>query len=236
MVFLAPKTFAGPPYITDDPEPVEYQHWEVYLASIFAKQPDAWTSTAPHVEVNYGVVPDVQLHTILPLTLYAPADGASSYGYGVTELGVKFRFVQEGASRPQIGIFPLLEVPPPKSHNGNLGSPRLQAFLPLWLQKSEGKWTVYGGGGYWINPGAGNRNWWFNGIVIQRQILPNLAPGLELFHGTSQQAGQSEQTGFNLGMVWDLSDLQHIMFSAGPAFGGPNQLQGYFAYQLTFGP
>jgi len=28
------KVFAGPPYITDDPEPVEYQHWEVYLASI----------------------------------------------------------------------------------------------------------------------------------------------------------------------------------------------------------
>ena len=27
---LSPKAFAGPPYITDDPEPVEYQHWEVY--------------------------------------------------------------------------------------------------------------------------------------------------------------------------------------------------------------
>ena len=82
VLVLSPKAFAGPPYITDDPEPVEYQHWEVYLASIFGKQPDAWTSTAPHVEVNYGVVPDVQLHTILPLTLYVPANGASSYGYG----------------------------------------------------------------------------------------------------------------------------------------------------------
>jgi hypothetical protein len=80
-----------------------------------------------------------------------------------------------------------------------------------------------------------NRNWWFTGIVIQRQILPNLAPGLEI-HGTSQQAGQSAESGSNLGMMWDLSEVQHIMFSAGPSFGGPNQLQGYFAYQLTFGP
>jgi hypothetical protein len=226
---------AGPPYITDDPEPVEYQHWEVYLASIFTKQPDAWTSTAPHVEVNYGVVPDVQLHTILPMTLYAPADGASSYGYGDTELGVKYRFVHEGAWLPQIGTFPLLEVPT-GSHSRNLGSGHLQAFLPIWLQKSERKWTAYGGGGYWINPGSGNRNWWFTGILIQYQVLSNLAPGVEFFHGTSQQTGQSAQTGFNLGMVWDLSDVQHIMFSGGPAFGGPNQLQGYFAYQLTFGP
>ena len=112
MLIRPPKAFAGPPYITDDPVPVEYQHWEVYLASIFSKQPDAWTSTAPHVEVNYGVVPDVQLHTIMPLTVYVRADGASSYGYGVTELGVKYRFLHESSLRPQIGIFPLLEVPP----------------------------------------------------------------------------------------------------------------------------
>lgn len=227
--------FAGPPYITDDPEPLEYRHWEIYLASIFAKQPDAWTSTAPHLDVNYGVAPDVQLSTTLPMTLYAPAGSASSYGYGDTEIGVKFRFVHEGDWLPQIGTHPLLEIPS-GSHARNLGSGHLQTFLPLWLQKSEGKWTAFGGGGYWINPGAGNRNWWFTGIVIQYQVLANLAPGVELFHGTSQQAGQPEQTGFNLGMVWDLSGVQHIMFSAGPAFGGPNQLQGYLAYQLTFGP
>jgi hypothetical protein len=46
------------------------------------------------------------------MTLYAPAAGASSYGYGVTELGVKCRFIRESAWRPQIGIISLLEVPP----------------------------------------------------------------------------------------------------------------------------
>jgi hypothetical protein len=153
---------------------------------------------------------------------------------GATELGIKIRFVQEGELVPQIGTFPLLEVP--SESKRNLGSGDLQTFSPIWLQKSRGKWTAYGGGGYWINPGSENRNWWFTGIVIQRQVLSDLALGLEIFHGTSEQARQSAQTGFNLGMVWDLSDLQHIMFSAGPAFGGPNQLQGYFAYQLTFGP
>jgi len=227
--------FAGPPYITDDPEPVEYQHWEVYLASLFTKQPGAWTSTSPHLEVNCGPLPNIQLHVIAPLVFYAPSEGSNRYGYGDTELGVKFRFIQEGDWVPQVGTFPLLEVPT-GSHARNLGSGRLQTFLPIWLQKSMGKWTAYGGGGYWINPGANNRNWWFTGLVIQREVLPNLTPCIEIFHGTSQQTGQPEETGFNLGMVWDLSGTQHIMFSAGPAFGGPNQLQGYFAYQLTFGP
>ena len=227
--------FAGPPYITDDPEPVEYQHWEVYLGSLFTKQPDAWTSTAPHLEVNYGPLPNVQLHMIAPLALYAPSHGGTSYGYGDTELGIKFRFVQESDWLPQIGTFPLLEVPT-GSHGRNLGSGHLQTFLPIWLQKSMGKWTAYGGGGYWINPGAHNRNWCFTGLVIQRQVLPNLTPGIEIFHGTSQEVGGPRETGINLGLIWDLSDTQHIILSAGPTIEGSNQLQGYFAYQLTFGP
>jgi hypothetical protein len=227
--------FAGPPYITDDPEPVEYQHWEVYLASLFTKQPDAWTSTAPHLEVNYGPLPNVQLHVIAPLALYAPSHGGTSYGYGDTELGIKFRFVQESDWLPQIGTFPLLEVPT-GSHGRNLGSGHLQTFLPIWLQKSMGKWTAYGGGGYWINPGAHNRNWCFTGLVIQRQVLPNLTPGIEIFHGTSQEVGGPRETDINLGLIWDLSDTHHIILSAGPTIEGSNQLQGYFAYQLTFGP
>jgi len=105
VLILSRNAFAGPPYITDDPEPVEYQHWEVYFASIFVKQPDAWTSTAPHLGVNYGPIPNVQLHIIAPLTLYVPSQGPSGYGYGVTELGIKFRFVQESDWLPQIGIF-----------------------------------------------------------------------------------------------------------------------------------
>jgi len=107
--------------------------------------------------VNYGPIPNLQLHVIAPLVFYVPSEGPSSYGYGDTELGIKLRFVQEGAWLPQIGTFPLLEVPS-GSHDRNLGSGHLQTFLPLWLQKSVGKWTAYGGGGYWINPGPHNRN------------------------------------------------------------------------------
>ena len=30
-LILAAPTFAGPPFLTDDPEPVDYQHWEFYV-------------------------------------------------------------------------------------------------------------------------------------------------------------------------------------------------------------
>src|SRR5712691_1255076 len=35
------------------------------------------------------------------------------------------------------------------------------------------------GDGYWVNPGAGNRNWWFTGWQVQCQLLTNVTPGVE---------------------------------------------------------
>ena len=93
------------------------------------------------------------------------------------------------------------------------------------MQKSIGPWTAYGGGGYWINPGAHNRNWWFTGLVVQCEVLPGVTPGIEVFHGTSQVIGGPREVGLNFGLIWDLSELQHVIFSAGPAFEGTNQLQ-----------
>jgi hypothetical protein len=37
----------------------------------------------------------------------------------------------------------------------------------------------------------------------------------------------------NLGLVIDFTDVQHLLLSAGPAFGAEAGGQGYVAYQLT---
>jgi hypothetical protein len=148
LIVIPALASAGPPYTTDDPEPVEFHHWEVYLATSDQwSRDDGWSGTSPHVEVNYGVVPDVQLHVIAPLAWARPPRGPAQFGYGDTELGVKLRFVHEGDWIPQLGAFPLIEVPTGNASSG-LGSGQTQVFLPLWLQKTFGPWTTYGGGGY----------------------------------------------------------------------------------------
>jgi hypothetical protein len=93
------------------PEPVEHRHWELYLASQHFRDRDGWSGTAPHFEINYGVIPDVQLHVIAPLAYSGPSADAAHFGYGDTELGVKLRFVREGKWLPRVGTFPFLEVP-----------------------------------------------------------------------------------------------------------------------------
>lgn len=229
------RALAGPPYITDDPEPVDYQHWEVYLASQTEHTPDGVTGTLPHVEVNYGIVPEVQLHVIVP-DAFASSDAMPrNYGLGDTELGVKYRFLKETDDHPEIGIFPLAEVPTGAASRG-LGSGHTQFFLPVWMQKTLGKWTSYGGGGYWIAPGTGNKNSWFAGWQAQYQLTKSFAPGAEIYSRTAQVVNGQASTQLNLGLVWDLTDNYHLLASAGPALSGPHGYQTYLAFQLTFGP
>ncbi len=238
-LLLAPATaWAGPPYTTDDPEPVDYHHWELYLASAVGHDRDGWSGTAPHFEVNYGAAPNLQLHLIAPMTFNAPDHGGTrQYGYGDTEVGAKYRFIQEdeGGWRPMVGTFPLIEIPSGEASRG-LGTGHAQFFLPLWVQKSIGKWSTYGGGGYWITPGPGNRNWWYLGWQVQRQVLDNLAIGAEIFHETAKAADGRRETRFNVGLVYDFTENHHLLFSAGRGIQGPNELTTYLAYQFTFGP
>ena len=226
---------AGPPYATDDPEPVPYQHWELYLATQHAHDADGWSGAAPELEVNYGVLPTMQLHLVAPLSYVQPAAGPAQYGYGDTELGLKCRSIPEGDWLPQVGVFPLLEVPTGSRSRG-LGNGIAQLYLPVWLQKSFGPWTSYGGFGYWFNPGEGQRNWWFFGWQLQRRIADGVAVGAEIFHTTPKDAAGGPETRFNVGAVVDLGDTHHLLLSAGRGLQGPNLFQGYFAYQLTFGP
>ncbi len=53
------EAWEGLPFLTDDPQPMEFEHWEIYVASIDFKTAGGWVGDGPHVEINYGVVPIV---------------------------------------------------------------------------------------------------------------------------------------------------------------------------------
>ena len=218
VLLLHPQTArAGPPFRTDDPVPVEPGHWEIFTFSTATQAAGDTAGILSGIDANYGAAPDLQLHATFPAPFDKPDQGSMAIGYGDTEFGFKYRFLAEDEAgwRPQAAIYPAINLPTGDAAR-NLGAGRTRVFLPVWLQKGFGRWTTFAGAGYWINPGSGNRDFWYFGWAVQRQITDNLALGGELFHQTADTVGGKDQTGFDLGIIYDLSEHYHLMFSAGP--------------------
>ena len=233
---LAGGARGGPPFVTDDPDPTEYKHWEIYTFATFNHTSGVDFAQIPALEINYGLIPDVQLHAVTPLAYDRMPAGKAHYGYGDTELGVKYRFVHETDSLPEVGIFPLVEIPSGDSHRG-LGNGNTQVFAPIWLQKSFGKdkdWTTFGGGGFWYNPGHDRRNFFRVGWEIQHDLSKFLTPAAEIYHESKMNVGDRGHTAFNVGGYINFDEHNHVLFSVGRDIDGPNRFSSYLAYQLTF--
>lgn len=237
---LAPSTGnAGPPFRTDDPEPVEYRHYEFYTFVTGTRVSKETSGIGPGFEVNYGLIPNGQLHVVAPLAFDSPFDRPIQLGYGDTELGFKYRFIQEDEKglRPQVGIFPFLELPT-GDQSRSLGAGHVRMYLPVWLQKSFGDWTTYGGGGYWVNHGGGtdDKDYWFFGWLLQRKVTDRLVIGGELFHQTATTIDGKESTGFNIGAIYDIDEHNHLLLSAGRGLqhaSENNLFSWYVAYLIT---
>lgn len=206
-MLAASASFAGPPFNTDDPVPVDFMHWEIYVASSyqFGKYDD--NATLPHFEVNYGAVQDVQLH-VLTGPGYAKSDGEHQYGFMTAEIGAKYRFYDDEADNFQVGIFPILELPT-TSRESIVGSDHLQTFLPVWLQKSWGKFTTYGGAGYWINSGQNSRNSVFTGWQAQYDFTEMFSLGGEIYYESPDTNDGESDASFKVGGIVNLNEENH---------------------------
>jgi hypothetical protein len=228
---VATPVLAGPPFDTDDPEPVDFLHWEFYIASIQHFHRSESDATLPHVEINYGVIPNVQLHIVAPMG-YVRANGRTSYGFGDTEVGVKYRFIEESDDTPQVGIFPMVEIPTGDKNKG-LGSGQAQVYLPIWFQKSWGDFTTYGGGGFWYNPGVDQKNWIFTGWEAQYSFSKILTLGGEIIYHTADTQTSESEVAFNVGGYINLNENDHILLSVGRSIHGDGAISGYIGFQLT---
>ena len=129
------------------------------------------------------------LKTIPALT---PAGvGPRAFGLGDIELGIKYRFVQETKHRPMIGTFIMFEVPTGSAARG-LGVGETWYKVPLWVQKSFGPWTTYGGGGVTLVNAPGYRSFPFAGWLVQRDLGKKVTLGTEVFYHGPEGLGTAQ--------------------------------------------
>ena len=130
-VILARPAFAGPPYISDDPEPTDYKHFEIYtFTNGTATRGDI--GGASGIDFNYGAAPNLQLTATLPIVFDNPAAGNAAFGPGNIELAAKYRFLHQDSFGLDVAMFPRVFLP---SASKNIGNNTASLLLPVWVQK-----------------------------------------------------------------------------------------------------
>jgi hypothetical protein len=235
-IWLPCAVLAGPPFLTDDPVPVDFGHYETYVFTQWDNVPATMsTVSGPAVEFNWGFRPNVQLHVVGPFENATAMGLPNAFGFGDTELGVKVRFLQESAGRPQIGIFPMAELATGDASR-NLGNGQTWYRLPLWVQKSydDGRWTVDAGGGAALNHAPGQLDYGFGGLLLQRSIGPGLTLGGEVYTQGATAVGATATTFYNVGGYINPTTQFSILFSVGRSVSGQSHAIGYFGIYYTY--
>jgi hypothetical protein len=225
LVSAAAPALAGPPYLTDDPVPTDTGHWEIYAFTAG----EGYRSTIDEdagFDLNYGPVRDVQLTATLPLSFsHSPQDGWRS-GTGDVELGVKYRFFHDQKNGLSAAIFPRA-ILPTAAHSP---SEKTRLLLPIWAGKDFAKGTsVFGGGGFTINPGTGNRDFWQAGIAATKDLTKRVSIGAEVVRQGAETQDGTAQTRLGIGSIIQLSDHYELLFSAGPTWSDHRTSYRFYA-------
>jgi Putative MetA-pathway of phenol degradation len=249
LIFTVSKLWAqGPPYQTDDPVPVDLHHYEFYIFGSVDGTTAEIDSSGPALEFNWGAIPRVQLHAILPWggvfpsnnPVYLPGGtGPSAFGLIDTELGVKLAIIKETKHFPQIGTFTMFEIPT-GSYDKGLGVGKVWYKLPVWLQKNSGKWLFDGGGGYQVVPQANYRDFPYTGWLVKRELNERLELGAELFaHGregfAAAQTGRSAMIDVGGYYHFKHHPGQQFLFCYGHSIAGQTENYAYAGMYWTWG-
>jgi hypothetical protein len=227
---LSSAAYAGPPYATDDPEPTETGHWEIYAFNAGTRIQGNYDGSAG-LDLNYGPVEDLQLTATLPLD--TGRDTGKKIVAGDLEIGVKYRFIHNENTNVAVAIFPRIILPTAAGDGGG----QMRFLLPVWGQKDFGKWSIFGGGGYTVNPGAGNRDYWTQSVAVTREISQKLSLGAEVTHNGPDAIGAPPETALNFGGIYKLAGPFALLFSAGPKLaidGNIGGFNGYVALSINF--
>lgn len=220
------STFAGPPFLTDDPGLTNYQQYQVYLYSMTDVFPGTVYLQTPALELDWGFAPNFQMAVSVPFVTWIQQGVANATGFGDTTVSVGYRLHDETATTPDIAFIPQITIPTGNA-GASLGNGKVITQLPLWFQKKFGSWTIDTGGGYNINHAPQMFNNAFAGFLLQKQINQKWSLGGEVFYQEAQATFQGTTTLLNLGGSYNLTPSLSLLFSAGISIAGQQNVVSY---------
>ena len=138
---------------------------------------------------------------------------------------VKYRFMNDERSGFSAAIFPRVILPTVEP----LAGEKTRLLLPVWVEKDfAGGTSLFGGGGYEINPGPGNRDFWQAGVAADSRPQRDALVGAEVTQQGPRRVGGTAQTRAGARRDRQAFETLCLLLSGGPTWA--DHQTGYHLY------
>ena len=224
--------FAGPPFLSDDPDPTPHRHYEIYafVSAAFLRGAEAYDMG---IDFNYGAGEDLQLTATLPFSVEREDGAGTLSGAGNIELAAKFRFLHQESFGLNVAVFPRVFLP----STSDIGEDHAALLLPIWIGREWEDGSMFGGGGCVINRGGDSQDYCIAGWALNHRFTPNLQIGGEVYHEGADTKGGFASTVLGVGATYDLNDTVHLLGYVGAGLENAAETGreiGYASILFTF--
>jgi len=236
--FASPSLYGqgGPPLLTDDPGTPGDGHWEINLAFAVAKLQSQTLFEAPLLDINYGIGERIQLKYEVPWVFLHEEGFGTQNGLGNSEIGIKYRFLDENPHGLSLSVYPQLSFNnPTSSDERGLVDPGVELLLPFQIARSFGQVEMSFEMGYAYVEHSIDE--WTYGLASAWPLMECFELVGEI-HGTATRTFDEDVLVFNLGGILKIHRNVNLLFSSGRSFRKPSaaesELLGYVGVQLNF--
>jgi hypothetical protein len=226
----------GPPLITEDPGTPGDGRWEINLAFTVEKLRTETLFEAPLLDINYGLGERIQLKYEIPWVFRDEDGDGTKSGLGNSEIGVKYRFLDEERHGVSMSIYPQFSFNnPTSSEERGLVDPGTELVLPLQVARRLGPVELSLELGYsLIERGADE---WIYGLAAAWPIAERIELLGEV-HGVARRDFDEGVLVFNLGGVLEVHENVNLLLSAGRSFRESSTtepgLLAYLGFRFAF--
>lgn len=238
LAFAAGRAHAqgGPPLITDDPGTPGDGRWEINLGFAIEKLRSETLFEVPILDINYGLGERIQLKYEIPWLFLEEEAAATRSGLGNSEVGVKYRFLDEERYGVSMSVYPQFSFNnPTSSDERGLVNPGNELALPLQIARSAGPLELSLELGYSLI--EHEEDAWIYGLAAAWPLSERFELLGEV-HGVATRDFEEDVLVFNLGGTVELHENVSLLFSAGRSFHDSSatdpELLGYLGLQFRF--
>lgn len=236
LLLACADTHGGPPLITDDPGTPGNGRWEINIASTLEALSSGARIETALLDINYGLGEQIQLKYEVPWVLQDETRATAGDGFGNSEVGLKYRFLDDPQHRLSMSVYPQIVFNSSTLSNEQDQPSVAELVLPVQLAWSTGLAVLNVEAGY--GRITHEENEWFYGLAGGWPVSEHVELVAEV-HGVTTGDFEEDEMLINVGGVFQLRENVRLLFSAGRRIRGtaedaPERF-GYLGVQLTGG-